>query len=229
MIAENALFTQTFIKPFHSLLHVLKMDEEMNKEISAMFDKLRDRYTQEDKQREAVISETRRIIKMSKEIIYSLHRDDVDSAKGSISAINAAVKRLASELKDSKYYFTGSFKVAVQEYVEALAYYHFVSQRKLLFFDEIKDEYGVSDIDFEHYLLGICDLSGELVRYALKSSIKENYSRVSDIHAFVTVIYEEMSKFDFRNSELRKKSDSIRWDLNKLEEMIFELKVRDKA
>ena len=198
-------------------------------EISKMFDSLREKYDSEDKVREDVIGRTRKIVKMSKEIIYALHRDDVKGAEPMIKEICDAVSVLAGELKDSKYYFTGSFKVAVQEFIESLAYYHYVKVGGLLLFDEVKSEYGVADIDFEYYLLGVCDLSGELVRYALKSSIKENYNKVGGIHEFVTVIYEEMSKFDFRNSELRKKSDGIRWDLAKLEEMMFELKIRDKA
>ena len=46
-------------------------------------------------------------------------------------------------------------------------------------------------------------------------SIDENSAKNLGIKEFVSNIYTEFLKFDFRNSELRKKSDSIKWNLKK--------------
>ncbi|GAG22250.1 unnamed protein product, partial [marine sediment metagenome] len=48
------------------------------------------------------------------------------------------------------------------------------------------------------------------------------------IKAFVDEIYGEFLKFDLRNSELRRKSDSIKWNLKKLEDVIFDITLKGK-
>jgi len=72
----------------------------------------------------------------------------------------------------------------------------------------------------------LCDLAGELVRKAVKDSIKKNFDSVLEIRDFVEELYGEFLKFNLRNGELRKKSDSIRWNLNKLEELALDVSKR---
>ena len=81
-------------------------------------------------------------------------------------------------------------------------------------------------VNSEEYLLGLCDLAGELVRKAVKDSIKKNFDSVLEIRDFVEELYGEFLKFNLRNGELRKKSDSIRWNLNKLEELALDVSKR---
>jgi translin len=161
--------------------------------------------------RESVIQLSRKIIQLSKQIIYSIHRNDLKTANKLINEIVLKVKKLPKGNYD-----TGIEKVAVQEYVEALCLYGFVKKKKLLTRKEL-------DVDTESYLLGLCDLTGELVRLAVNQSIKKNKEKALEIKDFVTIIYGEFLKFDFRNGELRKKSDSIKWNLRKLEDLALNL------
>jgi len=108
-----------------------------------------------------------------------------------------------------------------QEYVEAVTYLEYVKTGKLADEKEI-------NADPENYLLGICDLTGELARRAVFSVVKEDFKEVEKIKEFVSRIYEEFLKFELRNSELRKKSDSIKWNLKKIEEILYDLKIRGK-
>ena len=48
------------------------------------------------------------------------------------------------------------------------------------------------------------------------------------IREFVTEIYEELLLFDFRNIPVRKKFDSIKYGLEKLEDLVLELKLKKK-
>ena len=54
--------------------------------------------------------------------------------------------------------------------------------------------------DSENYLLGCCDLVGELMRNAVNSGIKGDYRAAFEIKIFVDDLYNELMKFDFRNS-----------------------------
>jgi predicted translin family RNA/ssDNA-binding protein len=46
------------------------------------------------------------------------------------------------------------------------------------------------------------------------------------IKELVSEIYGEMIKFDFRNGDLRKKFDGIKYDLKKIEDLVFEIKIK---
>ena len=81
-------------------------------------------------------------------------------------------------------------------------------------------------VDSESYLLGLCDLTGELVRKAVNEVIKKDYEAAVKIKDVVAEIYDEFLKFDLRNGELRKKSDQIKWNLKKLEDIVFEVKLK---
>ena len=76
--------------------------------------------------------------------------------------------------------------------------------------------------------MGLCDLSGELVRKAVNDVIKKNFKEAMIIKNLVEEIYGEFLELNLRNSELRRKSDQIKWSLKKLEDIVFELKVKGR-
>ena len=162
--------------------------------------------------REKDIQESRMVIKVSKQIIYSLHRGDIKKAETQSKDIKARVKKL----RDMN---LGMCRVAIQEYVEAIAYLHFLNKGTLITMKE-------SGVDYESYLLGLCDLTGELVRKAVNEVIQGNESAAYLIKELVAGIYEQFLRLDLRNGELRKKADSIRWNLNKIEDIIYKLEIR---
>ena len=117
---------------------------------------------------------------------------------------------------------TGLCGAAIQEYVEAVCYYDYVKLGKLT----SKEKLGV---DSENYLLGCCDLVGELMRNAVNSGIKGDYKQSFEIKDFVDSLYNELMKFDFRNSELRRKFDGVKWELKKIDQMVFDIKFRGNS
>lgn len=163
-----------------------------------------------DSKREVLIKNSRDVLKLSKEIIFGLHRDS--SVDGKIKLIKKAVKKLNLENE-------GSYKIAIQEYVEALAFHKFVNSKKLLALKEVK-------VPDTLYLLGIMDLSGEIFRYAMNSAIKGDYKTPVVCLEFLDSLYGSLLKFDIRRSELRKKFDSIKYDLQKLENLVLNLKLK---
>ena len=64
------------------------------------------------------------------------------------------------------------------------------------------------------------------MRKAVNSGIKHEYEKVLQIKNFVDDLYDELMKFDFRNSELRKKVDGIKWELKKIDDMMLTIKGR---
>ena len=176
---------------------------------------------QSDSDREKVIKKSREVVKVSKQLIYSVHRDEIHKAEKIKEDIKKKLKELVELTKEHpELYYSGSIKVAEQEYVEALTFLNFVKDERLMNLDEF-------EVSGDNYLLGLCDLTGELVRFAINSSIKEKFDVAVKVKEFVTELYFELSKFNFRNGELRRKYDSIKYDLKKLEDLVFELKMKN--
>lgn len=182
------------------------------------FERIRKELADFDAKREVIIQKSRHLISLSKRIIYALHRNDIKDATSYLKEIENEKKAL-QDIKISL--DTNIMQTALQEYAEALCYYHFVKDKKIPTSSDLK-------IDNESYLMGLCDLTGELVRKAVNEVVNQNFSQALKIKELVEEIYGEFLKFNLRNNELRVKSDQIKWNLKKLEDVVFELKIRGK-
>ncbi|MFH0978130.1 MAG: hypothetical protein V1837_02390 [Candidatus Woesearchaeota archaeon] len=178
------------------------------------FERIRQEFKRFEEQRETVIQTSRVIINLSKQIIFGLQRSDRKKAEGLIKEIKALVKKLPQEQFDANIQ-----NVAKQEFVEAMCFYEFVANKKI----PTPKELGVED---ENYLLGLCDLTGELVRKAVMDGINKDFNSANEIHELVQEIYEEFLKFDLRNGELRKKADSIKWNLKRLDDLLYDVAMK---
>lgn len=178
------------------------------------FAAIREDIKKSDETRELLISQAREVVKLSKKIIYSLHRGELVEAEKDLKILAKKSKSLPACLHEH-----GIKSNAVQEYVEAACFYSAVKGMEL----PTRKELGA---ETEEYLMGLCDLTGELVRKAVRDIIKGNYGQATKIYELVDNIYGEFLQFDLRNGELRKKSDSIKYNLKRLEEVIYDLKIR---
>lgn len=184
--------------------------------------KIKQKLNDYNAQREIMVKKARDILKLSKRIIYSVHRNELSEAENSVAEIKEKINDINNEIKNHLgLFYTGAYKVAVQEYVEALLFFSYVKDKKILTSEEL-------NVAEEYYLLGLIDLIGELFRLAVNSVIKEDYATTVEIKELVSEIYYELMQFDFASGELRRKFDSIKYDLNKLESLVLELKLKGK-
>ena len=182
------------------------------------FKKIRDEMHRLDSKREEVIQLSRHIITLSKQVIYAAQRNDLKTASSAIKIIKSQVQKLRNTNINTD---TNINSVAFQEYVEAVAFYEFVKNKRI----PTTASMGVCADD---YLSGFCDLTGELVRKAVYDVIHKRFDDAIRIKELVHDIYGEFLKFHLRNSELRKKSDSIKWNLKKLEEVMYDIAIHKK-
>lgn len=175
-----------------------------------------------DKRREEIIKISRDVLKLSKGSIYSVHRNDLKTAEKQLSSAKNTINQMKETIKkDHHLANVGTYTEALEEFTEASCYYSFVKKGSI----PSPNELG---IDIDIYLPGMCDLVGELVRKAINNSIKGDYKSAIKIKEFIASIYEELMLFDFRNIPVRKKFDAIKYGLEKLEDLILELKIRKK-
>ena len=182
------------------------------------FTKLRKDIHNMDSIREEVIHLSREAISLSKQVIYAAQRDDLKTAEQSLKNLKGRINKL----RKFKIELDTSMKsVAMQEYVEAACFYDFVKNKRIPTSESL-------NVNAEEYLSGICDLTGELVRKAIYEVIHKNFTEAGRIKELVDDIYGEFLKLNLRNGDLRKKSDSIKWNLKKLEEVMYDISIKSR-
>lgn len=181
------------------------------------FDLLRKVMEDFDAAREAVIKESRNVLKAAKQAIYALHRDETKKAEELITQARKEKKAILKKINDPGLR-TGGFAGACEELVEAEAFAHYLKTGRLVAFKDL-------DCTPEEYLGGLADLTGELGRRAVILATDRKADDVKKIKEFTEMIYGEFVKFDFRNGELRRKYDSIKYNLQKMERVLYELEM----
>ncbi|MBI4141582.1 hypothetical protein HY484_01510 [Candidatus Woesearchaeota archaeon] len=185
-----------------------------------LFEQMRNEIEVFDDAREKLIKISRDVLKLSKGAIYSLHRNDLRSAEKQLKDAKSVIAQMNVLIKkDIHLASVGSYGDALEEFVEASCYFEFTTKNHL----PSPKELGV---DTEIYLPGLCDLVGELVRKAINSVLKDDAKTALKIKDVVEELYAELMMFDFRNSPLRKKFDSIKYSLEKLEDLAVKLKLK---
>ena len=175
-----------------------------------------------DSQREKVIIQSRTVLKQSKQLIYAVHRDDESEATKLTKSIKDEVKKLTQLANSTKLMNEGSMRVAIQEYVEAIGYYEFVHNNTII-------PYTSEFINVSNYLSGLCDLTGELTRRAVNKAAKGKFKETEKAKEAVEDIFSYFLQLDIRENDLRRKFDSVKYDLKKLEDLLCELSIKGKV
>ncbi|MEM4247094.1 MAG: hypothetical protein QXR48_00230 [Candidatus Woesearchaeota archaeon] len=186
------------------------------------FEMMRRHIESHDALREQLIRLSRDVLALSKKSIYSLHRNEVGTAKKQIAIARKTIARIQKLIKkDTHLAATGAYLEALEEYVEASCYLSLLTKKAL----PTAKQLGV---DIDTYLPGLCDLVGELVRKAINSAIRGDTMTALQIRDFVNQLHQELSLFDFRNLPVRRKFDSIKYGLEKLEDLALQIRMKKK-
>lgn len=170
-----------------------------------------------DAARDTIIKESRDIMKLSKAAIYSLHRGERAAAKQQLVQAERIIAKLLKEVQRDAHLRDGSFSSSLEEYTEAKAFHRFLEDGTLISRKELKV------VDTEEYILGLCDLTGELVRHAVLCATRRDRKSVQRVRDVIDAVHGQLLQFDLRNSELRKKYDSIKYNLQKVENTLYDL------
>jgi predicted translin family RNA/ssDNA-binding protein len=190
---------------------------------TAEFQRLKAEMEDYDSRRDKIIKESRDITKLSKQAIYSLHREDAKSAKTQLAEAEKIIAKLLKEIKEDPSLRYGSFSGGLEEYAEAKAFLQFLEKGTLVTCKELKV------VSAEEYLGGLSDLTGELMRYAVLRATKKDKAAVTKVRDLVDAIFGQFVLFDFRNSDLRKKYDSIKYNLQKVENVLYDMSMNPRG
>lgn len=214
----------------------------------------------------------------SKRVIFHLHRQPSGSdellsqAKEKISSVISILKQIAQELLgEDPAQFHSAYTPGVQEFIEALSYYQFLKEQRLVSFEEVqveltfrlddpspnfpdavtytteekevnsKREEESSDMEWTSnqqpsvhlfplkqldYVLGVADLTGELMRLCVNVATGEDTQVVFCILRFVGCVYNNFLSLMPTHKEILRKIQTLRSSLIKIEKVCYTLKVR---
>jgi predicted translin family RNA/ssDNA-binding protein len=197
---------------------------KINDELVKEFEDLANIYSLDDSTREQIISSSREILKLSKQAIYNLHREDFNQSKLLIEKASNEIVKTKKLIDGSSLKEIGSFRACLEEFVEAKGYLFFLENKKI---PTRKNLNIPIEIHYDTYLLGLSDLSGELVRRCVTAATNDKTDEVKEINAILEELYGLWLKFDFRTSELRKKFDTLRYNLSKTNFLKLEIPYPD--
>ncbi|XP_074274779.1 uncharacterized protein LOC141598864 isoform X2 [Silene latifolia] len=243
-------------KPKPSLLHqagtrwesIAKKPRMMTTDssMSDAFSKYADYLNNLNDKRERVVKASRDITMNSKKVIFQVHRigkqnkDAVlEKAEKDLQAVrDQHVSRLVKELNGSDFWkLRRAYSPGVQEYVEAATFCKFCRTGSLLNLDEINATFlPLSDPSIEplqintlDYLLGVADLTGELMRLAISriSDGEVEFAEkicgfVRDLHRQLTLLVPSMDD----SSDMKQKMDTMLQSVVKIENACFSVHVR---
>ncbi|XP_056422905.1 translin-associated protein X isoform X2 [Hyla sarda] len=235
-------------KQSNSDLSVVATFKSFQNELDAKHDK----YERLVKFGRDITIESKRTIFLLHRVISKPNKDEVlKEAKSKLDDIREKIKRLARELiNEDMYQYHRAFTIGIQEYVEAVTFQHFIMNRKLLSLSDINNELIFKDGGYAQkfdstdnnqpysesfnfqitpvdYLLGVADLTGELMRFCIGSVGNGDINTPFQLTQFLREIFNGFSYIGNSGPyEISRKLYALKQSLSKVENACYMLKVR---
>ncbi|KAL1502163.1 hypothetical protein ABEB36_007349 [Hypothenemus hampei] len=81
-------------------------------------------------------------------------------------------------------------------------------------------------LNLEDYLMGLLILATELARFAVNAVTLGDYNRPLQISKFVAELNAGFRLLNLKNDSLRKRFDALKYDVKKIEEVVYDLSIR---
>ncbi|RLF28857.1 MAG: RNA-binding protein [Thermoplasmata archaeon] len=176
------------------------------KNLDNIIEKIEKHINEKDRIREQALRSSRDIIIRCRKAIQHLHQNQNKEAGQHIKKASEELAELYNlTKKHADLYYSGFVENAAQEVVEAYCLLNILQDKDLPDPDEIKTTYS-------SYLLGLCDVVGELRRSALDCILAGEASEANKYLNLMEKIYDVIIRFDYPSAlvPIRRKQDMIR-------------------
>ncbi|XP_009784479.1 uncharacterized protein [Nicotiana sylvestris] len=160
----------------------------------------------------------------------------LEKAKAQIGELKELYSRLSEIVREcpGQYFrYHGDWKSETQTVVSLIAFMHWLETGTLVLHNEVEEKLGLTPTEFgldvEDYLIGICFMSNELPRYVVNQVTAGDYDCPRKVLKFLTDLHAAFRMLNLRNDFLRKKFDGMKYDLRKVEEVFYDVKIRGLA
>ncbi|TFK40651.1 Translin [Crucibulum laeve] len=117
--------------------------------------------------------------------------------------------------------------------VFAAAFIQYLSDRTLVSLNQVAKILGIKEeskdrltLPAEDYLHGLISLVNELSRLAVNAVTLGNFDEPIRISIFVKDLFAGFSMLNLKNDTLRRRFDSLKYDIRKIEEVVYDVSLR---
>ncbi|KDD75343.1 hypothetical protein H632_c732p3, partial [Helicosporidium sp. ATCC 50920] len=155
--------------------------------------------------RETVAQRTREIRRLAKLAIASVQRCAFAEADGRIAEVEKAAMEVRCIVSAHPHLYSGTLSAAMEEYVEAVLFRHYVEEQRIL------PSTAIPLATSEQYMAGLMDVAGELGRFSLVRTSNPQWT--AHVYGTIASVYTTYSEMDSRNEPGRRKCDVLRYML----------------
>jgi len=135
--------------------------------------------------------------------------------------------------KDQYYRFNDHWRFVIQRLVMLSALTIYLQENRLASLTEVAKMLGVGTkcgtefhLDLEDYLCGLLSMANELSRFAINSVTAGDYRRPIQLASFLAELNMGFRMLNLKNDSLRKRFDALKYDIKKVEEVVYDLSIR---
>lgn len=171
--------------------------------------------------REVVIRQTREALQQSKLAIFAVHRNEDNEAKKLVEQAGKQLEKLQGQLKASpRFWNDGNLLAALEEFGEAWLVVEFARGKQLAFPKKPK-------LAPEQQIGALADFTGELGRRAVLKATERKNKDVEKIYTTVSDVVRHLVEADL-TGPARQKADEAKRNLKRIEEVRYDLSLRQK-
>ncbi|MFH1100493.1 MAG: RNA-binding protein [Methanobacteriota archaeon] len=181
------------------------------KNLDHIIEKIDHHINEKDKARDEALKHSRDVIIACRKAIQHLHQDHLTEAESFITQASTKIAQLYELTKDHPdIVHAGFVENAAQEFVEVQCLYNIMQGKELPDPDTLQTTYS-------SYLMGLCDVVGELRRGALDFMLEGDTTRANEYLQHMDRIYDAVMSFSYPSAlvPIKKKQDMVRGIIEK--------------
>lgn len=210
----------------------------MTGEVEKVFEALSEQLSSNDEMR-AAIQEKREeadsVIRYAFRCVNALNgatdmNEALEEVRKALLQTGVAVKQIENVLPQQAGYihrYVESWSTQLQNISMICAVMDALRDGVLTPHDKLNEKVGADIyIPLEHFLGGLCQCVGELGRIARNRVIRSDYETPTRCFRFASQVFDGLKQLNMRNDFLRKKYDGVKYEINHLETIMYDLRIR---
>ncbi|CAH4029541.1 translin [Pieris brassicae] len=212
--------------------------------INTIFGEFQKSLDEEQEIREKIRNICKDVDQVSREIttvLQVIHHDESAISAACLKArelfekANTGYSKLKEVVPSGDYYkYHDHWRYMTQRYCYLISLTIWLEKGILATHETVASVLGISaeelkngfHLDIDDYLVGLLNLCTELSRLAVNSVTRGDYTKPLQISKFVMELNAGFRLLNLKNDHLRKRFDALKYDVKKIEEVVYDLSIR---
>lgn len=171
----------------------------------------------DDRRREAIKQNTQIVFRNVAKILFSTRIGSFESVDALMQETSEAVTRAITEASSTPTGRDGSLANAIEKFTEVRLLRDFFSTGRLSSFAQMQP------CRDEEYLGACLGFAQELAQYCVGRAVADDANSIAICRTLLVEMMTQFLEFDFRNGNLRRKYDGLKYALRRVEDVTYEM------